>query len=93
MIEWFFEVTIQDSPIHGKGRFALEDISEGDTVLCIHGNIYKNENNSYVNHSKTNNLDWDGYKGWKANRTILTGEELTMNYNQWVDISHLHWAN
>lgn len=91
MLEWFFEVTVKDSPIHGKGRFTAEPIKNGEIVLYIHGNIYKNENNSYVNHSKTNNLDWDGVNGWKANRDISEGEELTMNYNQWVDISHLGW--
>ena len=69
----------------------MQEIPVGSLVLHIHGNIYRNENNSYVNHSKTNNLDWNGSKGWIANRDIKPGEELTMNYNQWVDISHLGW--
>lgn len=85
MIEWYYKNTVKPSNIHGKGRFALEAIEPGSLVLRINGNIYKNENNSYVNHSIDNNLDWDKNNGWFANRFIQINEELTMNYKQWID--------
>lgn len=91
MITLYFRTEVKNSNIHGRGRFAIEPIEPGNLVLHIDGNIYKNENNSYVNHSRNNNLDWDGNKGWIANRFICTGEELTMDYSQWVDITHLSW--
>jgi SET domain-containing protein len=91
MIECYYKTQVHNSTIHGYGRFAVEPIEEGKLVLRIQGNIYKNENNSFVNHSSNNNVDWDGSNGWISNRLIDVGEELTMNYNQWVDISHLGW--
>jgi len=84
MINWYFKTYVDDSRIHGQGRFAEEAIEKGSIVLHIKGNIYKNENNSFVNHSKDNNLDWDGYNGWIANRFINVNEEITMNYKQWI---------
>ena len=91
MINWYVNVCIKQSSIHCKGQFAAENIEKGKLVLNINGNIYKNENNSFVNHSKNNNLDWNGTNGWISNRFISVGEEITMNYNQWIDISHLGW--
>ena len=91
MIKFYYNTEIKDSVIHGKGRFACEPIEKGSLVLHINGNIYKNENNSYINHSRSNNLDWNGINGWVANRFISAREELTMNYAQWVDITHLDW--
>lgn len=91
MINCYYKTQVKSSIIHGNGRFTLEPIPQGSMVLHIDGNIYKNENNSYINHSPKNNLDWDGNNGWIANRFINANEELTMNYNQWVDISHLGW--
>jgi hypothetical protein len=84
MVEFFVETFVSDSPIHGLGRFTNDFIDKNRIVVVINGNIYKNENNSYVNHSVTNNLDYVGHNKWKANRDIAIGEELTMNYLQWV---------
>lgn len=81
---WYVKTVVRSSPINGSGRFAAQDIGPGDKVLGIEGNIYKNENNSYVNHSADNNVDWDGAAGWTANRFIDAGEEITMDYTQWV---------
>jgi len=90
MNKWYYKTEIKESSIHGNGQFALEAIEQGHMVLHIEGNIYKNENNSFVNHSTDNNLDWDGNSGWIANRFISVGEELTMNYTQWIK-SKLPW--
>jgi hypothetical protein len=84
MINWYYETYVNDSTIHGQGRFAKEAIEEGSLVLHINGNIYKNENNSFINHSLDNNVDWNGVNGWIANRFINVDEEITMNYKQWI---------
>jgi|TARA_B110000908_G_C10267709_1_gene466185 hypothetical protein len=91
MIDCYYKTTVDASSIHCQGRFTNEPIEQGKLVLRINGNIYKNENNSFVNHSTNNNIDWNGNNGWISNRFISVGEELTMNYNQWIDISHLGW--
>jgi SET domain-containing protein len=91
MNKWYFNTEIKESSIHGHGRFVVDPVPAGNLVLTIEGNIHKNKNNSFVNHSLNNNLDWDKNKGWISNKDIQPGEELTMNYNQWVDISHLGW--
>jgi hypothetical protein len=83
-MQWYFETSVRDSMIHGKGRFANTIIPKGQLVVNIYGNIYKNENNSYVNHSLANNIDWDGNNGWIANKDIEIDEEITMNYSQWI---------
>lgn len=84
MTNIYFKTIIKQSSIHGNGRFADEQIDKGTLVLIINGNIHKNENNSFINHSTDNNLDWNGDTGWISNREIEVGEELTMNYKQWI---------
>ena len=84
MVEFFVETSVSNSPIHGLGRFTNDFIDKGRVVVHIDGNIHKNENNSYVNHSLANNLDYVGHNMWKSNRDIAIGEELTMNYLQWI---------
>ena len=84
MVEFKFETFVSDSQIHGLGRFTKEFISCGTIVVEIVGNIYRNENESYVNHSLVNNLDYVPPNMWKANRDIQINEELTMNYLQWI---------
>lgn len=84
MVNFFVETSVLNSPIHGLGRFTNDFIDKGRIVVTIDGNIYKNENQSYVNHSIDNNLDYIGDNRWKSNRDIKIGEELTMNYLQWV---------
>ncbi len=82
---WHVATYVEKSNIHGLGRFADQDIEKGCTVLHIDGNIYKNENQSYVNHSLQNNLDFVGNNTWIANKDIQAYNELTMNYLQWVE--------
>lgn len=94
-MRWYFKTNIKKSSIHGHGRFTEEFIRKGELIVNIYGNIHKNENNSYVNHSKDNNIDWNGYNAWISNRDIQLGEEITMNYRQWIDIEvpDDHWLN
>ena len=85
MINWYYKTEIKTSKIHGRGRFAVENISKNASVLTIDGNIYRNENNSYVNHSLSNNIDIDKEtKTWYANKDIKYDDEITMNYLQWI---------
>jgi SET domain-containing protein len=84
MLDFKYETFVDDSIIHGQGRFTKEFIDKGCIVLCIDGNINKNENGSYINHSLDNNLDYVVHNKWQASRDIRIGEELTMNYLQWV---------
>jgi SET domain-containing protein len=84
MVNFKYETFVAASPIHGMGRFAKHFIASGSIVVEILGNIYRNENQSYVNHSLENNLDFISPNIWKANRDIEIGEELTMNYLQWI---------
>jgi hypothetical protein len=84
VIDWRFTTTVSDSRIHGKGRFATEDIPRGSIVLVIDGDIYRNGNGSFVNHSKDNNLDYVGNNTWVSNKRISAGEEMTMDYLQWL---------
>ena len=84
MVNFKYETFVAASPIHGMGRFAKHFIASGSVVVEILGNIYRNENQSYVNHSLENNLDFISPNIWEANRDIKIGEELTMNYLQWI---------
>jgi len=93
---WYTKTCVKLSPIAGKGRFASKDIAEGARVVSIPGDIHKNENNSYVNHSLNNhNLNWDGAISWFANKDIKAGEEIIMNYRQWVtiEVPNDHWLD
>ena len=56
MIDCYYKTTVDASSIHCQGRFTNEPIEQGKLVLRINGNIYKNENNSFVNHSTNNNI-------------------------------------
>ena len=84
MNTWHVLTYVEKSNIHGVGRFAEEYIAKGNIVLYIDGDIYKNENKSYINHSLQNNLDFIGNNTWIANKDIQPRVELTMNYLQWI---------
>jgi|TARA_B110000908_G_scaffold137770_1_gene163565 hypothetical protein len=92
---WYVKTEVRTSTIEGQGRYTISEIAINQKVLYIEGNIYKNENNSYVNHSSDNNLTWDGLNGWVSNRVIKEGDELTMNYREWIkiEVSDDHWLN
>ena len=84
MVDFKYETFVAASPIHGMGRFTKHFIASGSVVVEISGNIYRNENESYVNHSLENNLNFISPNIWRANRDIHSNEELTMNYLQWI---------
>ena len=92
---WYVNHIIKESTIEGKGQFATEKIAHGTMVLKVGGNIHHNENNSFVNHSIDNNINWDGANNWVANKDIEEGEEITMDYRQWVmlEVPDDHWLN
>jgi hypothetical protein len=95
MNTWYVKTEVRTSTIEGQGMYTISEIAINQKVLYIEGNIYKNENNSYVNHSIDNNLTWDGLNGWTANRVIKEGDELTMNYREWItmEVPDDHWLN
>ena len=69
---WQFRTEIKDSKIHGHGRFAMEDIPKGTTVVTLEGPALLKEQapkkmrvsdthnmdceDSYVNHNEDANL-------------------------------------
>jgi len=69
---WQFKTEIKDSEIHGHGRFAMEDIPKGKTVVTLEGPALPKEQaprkmpvsdthnmnceDTFVNHDKDANL-------------------------------------
>ena len=91
MNTWYVKTIVKGSDIEGDGQFAVERITKDTIVLHIDSNIYRNENNSFVNHSLSNNIDWDGANSWIANKDIEISEEITMNYKQWITCKEPLW--
>ena len=83
-------LTIKESPIHGFGIYAKDDIPRGELLGVIHISDSRFENGAirtplggYVNHSDTPNcskVERDGCTWMEANRDIKNGEELTVKY-------------
>ena len=98
--EWLFKTEVKKSNIHGQGRFTLENISIGKTVLKLNGAIVPKEEapgkfpvslthnmnceDSFVNHSTKPNLAYLGGTTFIACENIQTGDELTMDYGQFA---------
>jgi len=84
------KLTIKESPIHGFGIYAKDNIPEGELLGIIHIPDNRFENGAirtplggYVNHSDTPNcskLKRDGFTWIATNREIKNGEELTVKY-------------
>jgi len=97
---WKVSTEILPSKIHGQGRFATQTVSKGELVLIINGEIKPRAqapkkfpitdelnidcDDTFVNHSKQNNLDLVGQIFFVANQNIAVGEELTMDYDQFA---------
>ena len=76
--QWLFKTEIKDSGIHGHGRFAMEDIPKGKTVVTLEGPALPKEQaprkmpvndthnmnceDTYINHSEDANLKLIGTK-------------------------------
>ncbi len=74
--QWLFKTEVKESTIHGQGRFALEDIPIGRSVLTLDGAIVPKEQapkkfpvslthnmdceDTYINHSDDSNLAYLG---------------------------------
>jgi SET domain-containing protein len=102
---WRIDTEILPSKIHGQGRFTMQTVLKGDLVLIINGEIKPRDkaprkfpiteelnmdcDDTFVNHSKQNNLDLDGQIFFIANRDIAAGEELTMDYEQFAKGQYL----
>lgn len=88
-------VAIFDSPIEGKGLFALANIAEGD--LIVHGRIgdKRTPAGRYVNHSKNpnaipvnglNGVDFIALRDISGNKGGFTGEEITIDYREAINL-------
>ena len=88
-------VAIKDSPIHGQGLYATEDISNGVDLGISHifavgfsDNYVRTPLGGFINHSDTPNCykvqSHDdsalNYFNLYTTRDIEEGEELTLNY-------------
>jgi SET domain-containing protein len=81
---------IDNSPIHGKGVFAVKKIPSGKKIgVGIHFQywvipVITPEFGSMINHSYNSNtmLEYNDNKWYiVSNKLILPGQELTLNYN------------
>ena len=98
--QWLFKTEVKESNIHGKGRFALENISIGKNVLILDGTIVPKEQapkkfpvslthnmdceDTFINHSEDSNLAYLGGTSFVSCKNIKKGEELTMDYSQFA---------
>lgn len=81
--------TIKQSPIHGLGLFAVNDIPKGTNLgrshCIINGELIRLPLGGFVNHSNTPNLVLKRQKGTRFLHAVTTkdvkaGEELTGEY-------------
>ena len=88
-------VAVFDSPIEGKGLFAVANIAEGD--LVAHGRIDNKRTPAgrYTNHSKTpnsapvnsvNGVDFVALRDIAGNKGGFAGEEITIDYRQAINL-------
>ena len=77
---------VRESPIQGKGVFAVVDIMGGWLIAAARVNGERLMAGRYTNHSPTPNakfvLDSSGDLGMFAISDIKAGEEVTINYRQ-----------
>ncbi len=82
-------LTIKQSPIHGLGLFAVEDIEQGVDLgkshYLIEGDLIRTPLGGFINHSDTPNLILVRRKGSRfyhavVSKNVKAGEELTGKY-------------
>jgi len=80
------KVVIKESPIHGQGAFAKEDIDEGERISVITIGEKRTVLGRLINHFAKPNVHYitDGNHALQliASRKILAGEELGLDYRQ-----------
>lgn len=77
---------LRDSPIDGRGLFAIEAINEGEYIAMARVNGKRMLAGRYTNHSPTPNAvfihDGSGDLSMLSLQNIAVGEEVTVNYRQ-----------
>ena len=84
------KVTIMDSSIHGKGVFATEDITSGESVGLARIDKDRTPIGRYLNHSKVPNGEMIEHGKdvlLIAIHPINSGAEITVNYRQVVKLN------
>ena len=79
---------VLDSPIHGKGLFASEDLEPGKEWLAAEGNC-KYSCGRIINHSPNPNCKFifnDGYVVCVTTKEIKAGSELLVNYRENINL-------
>lgn len=97
---WMIEHETRQSPIHGTGQFALQNITADNVVMVLSGmigksgsmpirgtNLFVDNPQSYINHSPTPNLYLDGQIVFRSSRSIAQGEELTLDYTLFAKLT------
>ena len=89
------EVCIKESPVHGHGIFASQNIKKNTDLGATHIKVpmiltyIRTPLGGFINHSEKPNCvldctqDWDDYLIFNiiTNRAIAEGEELLLDYN------------
>jgi len=77
---------LRDSPIDGRGLFAIEAINEGEYIAMVRVNGKRMLAGRYTNHSPAPNAvfihDGSGDLSMLSLQNIAVGEEVTVNYRQ-----------
>lgn len=83
-------VHLGESKIHGKGLFASADFFENDIICPAKIGEYRTNAGRYTNHSGNPNAFFERIGTdllLVAKRSILSGEEITVDYRQSLDAS------
>ena len=81
-----YVLELRESPIDGRGLFAIKAINEGEYIAMARVNGERMIAGRYTNHSPTPNAifvhDGSGDLSMIASQAIVVGEEVTVNYRQ-----------
>jgi len=97
---WLIKTEYRQSPIHGFGRFTLEDINANKLVLVLGGTIgdkgsmpirgtklFIDNPQTHINHSSRPNLELDGQILFRSCKNIAAGSELTLDYTTFTKLN------
>ena len=81
-----YVLELRESPIDGRGLFAIKAINEGEYIAMARVNGERMIAGRYTNHSPTPNAIFvhggSGDLSMIASQAIVVGEEVTVNYRQ-----------